>query len=56
MTGLQMEPSTSNPQPFAPGRLSIFATRDDVVMTDSADIGPSTAPIQNSGPTFFHDD
>lgn len=62
MTGLQMESSTSQPQPERPGvgieALSIFAARDDVEMEDAE--GPSTAPLlgqgAGSGPTFFRDD
>lgn len=62
MTGLQMESSTSQPQPERPGvgieALSIFAARDDVEMEDAE--GPSTAPLlgqgSGSGPTFFRDD
>jgi F-box and WD-40 domain protein CDC4 len=61
MTGLQMESSSSQPgpPPVSLGSLSIFSSgRDDIEMEDATSVptGPSTAPLQASGPTFFHDD
>lgn len=38
------------------GGMSGDLSNQDVVMTDAADPGPSTAPIQARKPTFFTDE